>query len=78
KTWQIIYEKILPYQRKLELWEQKKYNHLIEEIVELMENDDFNNTLLSEKYLLGYENQSYALRNTVKINEESKLEDEKR
>ena len=74
KTWANIHDRIIPYLQKLSVYERIKYEKLIGEITEKMNEADFaDNSPLSGLYLLGFYNQSYAL-NKKKDQEENENE----
>ena len=71
RTWRVIEERLQPYFMKLPVQERLYYSHLIEEICWQFKDGEFEkNDSLDGLYLLGYHNQSYALRN--KSEEEEK------
>ena len=63
KTWQILEEKLKPYETTcLEKW-NRSYDKVKTEIMSLFDEDErFDNTALNENYLLGYYNQLAELR----------------
>lgn len=64
RTWKVIEERMQPYLNKLKDAERLKYEHLIEEICWLFKEGEFEKKdSLDGTYLLGFHNQSYALRN---------------
>lgn len=64
RTWTVIEERLEPYKMKLKTGERLYLEHLIEEIFDMFDGDDFSSDKpLDGKYLLGFHNQSYALRN---------------
>lgn len=70
RTWQIIAERTEPYKQKLNTGEMLHYEHLIEEICQNFDENDFSdNTPLDGLYLLGFYHQSYELRNKNEKNE---------
>ncbi|HHY65558.1 MAG TPA: type I-C CRISPR-associated protein Cas8c/Csd1 [Clostridiaceae bacterium] len=63
RTWQIIEEKIQPYLNKLSPGQKIFYSKLLDEIISKFNDDEFtDDSKLDGLYLLGYHNQSYALR----------------
>lgn len=69
-TWKILEEKLIPYLSQLKGPERMKYQKLLDEICDRFSPDDFSSDeALSGLYLLGFHNQSYALKN-IKENEE--------
>lgn len=64
RTWKVIEERIQPYKMKLAAPERRHYEHMIEEICWLFQEGDFEKgDSLNGRYLLGFHNQAYALRN---------------
>lgn len=77
RTWQIIAERIEPYMQKLSMGEMLYYSHLIEEVCQSFDENDFaDNTPLDGLYLLGYYHQLYELRNKNGKNESEVTENE--
>lgn len=74
RTWKVIAERLDPYLQKLPIGEKLKYIKLTDEIYELFDENDFaDDSPLEGLYLLGFHNQSYALKNKTEI----KTEEEK-
>lgn len=64
RTWKVIEERIQPYYMKLVVHERKHYRDLMDEIIWLFEEGEFEkNDALNGLYLLGFHNQSYDLKN---------------
>ncbi len=64
RTWKLLEERIEPYIMKLSAEERIKYEHLIDEICWKFAEGDFERgDALNGRYLLGFHNQAYALRN---------------
>ena len=71
RTWKIIAERMEPYYQKLNKNEALKYKHLIEEICESLDENNFaDDTPLDGLYLLGFYHQAYDLRAKTKNNNE--------
>lgn len=67
RTWKVIEEHIQPYYSKLSIQERYYYENLIEKICWQFETGDFEkHEGLSGLYLLGFHNQTYALRYKTK------------
>ena len=63
RTWKILEEKLEPYWTQLRTRERLYYQNIMDEIFELFDRKDFeNDNALSGVYLIGFHNQSYALR----------------
>lgn len=72
RTWKVLEEKLTAYWGQLKAPERLVYQRLLDEICELFSIEDFeNDNPLNGLYLLGFHNQSYALK---KKKEESKNE----
>lgn len=54
KTFQTIRQNLIPYERKLSDYEQKRFDEWMREIMIHLSEDDYTNTALSERYLPGY------------------------
>lgn len=64
QIWKVIEERLSAYLPKLDLKEKLYYEHLKDSIYWLFKDGDFEkNETLDGLYLLGFHNQSYALRN---------------
>ena len=75
KTWKILEEKLEPYWTQLRTTERLYYQNIMDEIFELFDIKDFeNDNALSGVYLIGFHNQSYALRKGTKSEKQSKDE----
>ena len=76
RTWKILEEKLEPYWTQLRTGERLYYQKIIDEIFELFDIEDFkNDNALSGVYLIGFHNQSYALRRGSKDEKTEKEED---
>lgn len=72
RTWKILEEKLVPYFNQLKAPERLKYQALLDEIYELFPLENFeDDTALNGLYLIGFHNQSFALKNRNKSNEEA-------
>lgn len=72
RTWKILEEKLVPYFNQLKAPERLKYQALLDEIYELFPLENFeDDTALNGLYLIGFHNQSFALKNRNKRNEEA-------
>ena len=72
RTWKLLEEKLVPYLNQLKTPERLKYQTLLDEIFELFSLEDFeDDTALNGLYLIGFHNQSAALKNKNKKNEEA-------
>ena len=70
RTWKILEEKLEPYWTQLRTRERLHYQNIMDEIFELFDMKDFqNDNALSGVYLIGFHNQSYALRKRAKDEE---------
>lgn len=66
-TWEIIHQKLSPYLEKLSKEGQTYYEHLINEVTNMFERDEFsNNSKLDPIYLHAYSCQIWELRNKRK------------
>ena len=75
RTWKVLEEKLTPYWNQLKPWYRVKYHNLMDEIFNKFSMEDFEDDgALSGLYLLGFHNQSYALKNPVKQNENGEEE----
>ena len=73
RTWRIIEEKLVPYFNQLKAPERLKYQSLLDEIYELFSMEDFeDDKALSGLYLIGFHNQSAALKSKNKNEEADK------
>ncbi|WP_321003265.1 type I-C CRISPR-associated protein Cas8c/Csd1 [Eisenbergiella porci] len=71
RTWKVLEEKLEPYFMRLKAPERLVYQRLLDDICNLFEIEDFeNDTALNGLYLLGFHNQSYALKEKKKEEEE--------
>lgn len=71
RTWKVLEEKLEPYLMRLKAPERLVYQRLLDDICNLFEIEDFeNDTALNGLYLLGFHNQSYALKEKKKEEEE--------
>ena len=71
RTWKVLEEKLEPYFMRLKAPERLVYQRLLDDICNLFEIEDFeNDTALNGLYLLGFHNQSYALKEKKKDEEE--------
>lgn len=71
RTWKIIEEKLSPYFSQLRITERLKYKGMMDSIFELFREGEFeNDNPLTGLYLLGFHNQSYALKNSNETNKE--------
>ena len=69
-NWKILEEKLEPYWTQLRTRERLHYQNIMDEIFELFDMKDFqNDNALSGVYLIGFHNQSYALRKRAKDEE---------
>lgn len=76
KTWQIIYQNLIPYFNRLYPGQRVKYQKLIDEIGTTFKPGEFNNRPLNELYLLGFYSQKFDLRsNKLDENIEVEIED---
>ena len=72
RTWKVLEEKLTPYWEQLSLSERRRDKELLDEICRMFSMEDFvKDAPLDGLYLLGFHNQSYALR---KKKEESENE----
>lgn len=71
RTWKIIEEKLSPYFSQLRITERLKYKGMMDSIFERFREGEFeNDEPLTGLYLLGFHNQSYALKNSNETNKE--------
>ena len=71
RSWKVEEEKQEPYFMRLKAPERLVYQRLLDDICNLFEIEDFeNDTALNGLYLLGFHNQSYALKEKKKEEEE--------
>lgn len=76
RTWKILEEKLVPYMNQLKQPERLKYQSLIDQICDKFSMEDFaSDKALNGLYLLGFHNQSLALKN-IATNEEEEKENE--
>lgn len=63
RTWKVLEEKLTAYWGQLKTPERLTYQRLLDEICEMFVIEDFeNDNSLNGLYLLGFHNQSYALK----------------
>jgi len=71
RTWKMLEEKMGPYLMQLAAPERRRYQNILDKIYDLFSEEEFTkDEALSGLYLLGFHNQSYAIRNWKKEEEE--------